>query len=370
MLAVQEYLQNKTFEDLSNEFGIKIAEHPEGLPLVILNYDQIESPKTHPVIRECRALVLHKHTKEIVAKSFNRFFNWGEVQEELALFDFSDFVVDSKEDGSLAVIYHFDGRWHANTRGSFALDNMQFQDFTWQEGFCKALGISGLHELNGRLDESLTYVAEFCSPWNKVVRKYDTPCMYLLTAFRKEVELLPEQVDVLSELFLRPKRYNFCGIEEIQAFLQEQAATDATFEGVVIRDRHGRRYKIKSSTYLGLHRLRGEGDNVWNPKHLLPFVLAGEESELLTYFPEVGPKFYELKSQVLSAYSNLVEVWADNWRIPEQKDFALAIKDASFSSVLFTVRKKYGDAQKAAHVRQEFRENEALIIKKLLKTPA
>ena len=54
MLNVQKYLQTKTLEDLNSEFAIKIAEHPDGLPLVILNYNQIESnPKTHPIIREC-----------------------------------------------------------------------------------------------------------------------------------------------------------------------------------------------------------------------------------------------------------------------------------------------------------------------------
>lgn len=58
MLQVQEYLTNgKSLEDLQSEFGLNISRHPN-LPLVILNYDQIESrPKSHPIIRECRGLV-------------------------------------------------------------------------------------------------------------------------------------------------------------------------------------------------------------------------------------------------------------------------------------------------------------------------
>ena len=370
MLNVQQFLQTKTLDDLTAELGIKVSRH-DTLPLVILNYNQIESPKTHPIVRECRALVLHADSKDVVAKSFNRFFNWGEVQDEQGSFDFSDFIVQSKEDGSLVVLYFFDGEWHANTRGSFAVDNMEFQSFTWRDAFCKALGITGLSELKGKLDEGVSYICEFCSPWNKIVRRYDQPQMYLLTAFRGVVELLPEEVDELAGgLFIRPQRYNFCSIEEIQSFLQEQAANDATFEGVVIRDRHGNRWKIKSATYLGLHKLRGEGDNIWNPKHLLPFILGGEEDELLTYFPEVRSFFFELKAQVLTHYAGLLETWGDHRHVVDQKEFALLVKDKPFASVLFSVRKKYGLNQKSAYVKQEFNENESLILKKLAMTPA
>lgn len=363
MLNVQQYLKTKSVDELSAELGIKVAKHPS-LPLMILNYDQIESPKSHPIVRECRALVLRADTGDVVAKSFNRFFNWGELADEQNSFDFSNFIVQSKEDGSLVVLYHFDGEWHANTRGSFGLDNMEFQNFTWRDGFCKALGISSLKDLDSKLDKDVSYICEFCSPWNKVVRRYDQPQMYLLTAFKGIVELPPEDVDRLAgTLFKRPQRYNFCSIEEIQEFLREQAASDATFEGVVIRDRHGNRWKIKSATYLGLHKLRGEGDNIWNPKHLLPFVLAGEEDELLTYFNEVRPVFFELKSRVQQFYIGLIETWVQHKHIVDQKEFALAIKDKPFSSILFQIRKEHGQDQCVEHLRQAWRESSAQILK-------
>jgi hypothetical protein len=276
---------------------------------------------------------------------------------------------------SLAILYYFGGKWHANTRGSFATDNMQNQNFTWREGFCKALGVQSLNDLDTNLDPSFCYICEFVSPWNKVVRRYEKPAMYLLTIFRGAEELTPAEVDeellkitehTKCRWFLRPTRYDFKNIEEVQAFLQQQSADDATFEGVVIRDKHGHRWKIKSATYLGLHKLRGEGDDVWNPKHLLPFVMAGEEDELLTYFAEVSETFFRLKSDVQAYYIDLMEVWADHKDIEGQKDFALAIKDKTpFASVLFNVRKKFGKEQKSLHLKQEWRESEALILKKI-----
>ncbi len=111
MLNVQKYLKyGKTIEDLAAELGIKSQKH-DTLPLVILNYDQIESPKTHPIVRECRGLILNSDTYDLVAKSFNRFFNWGEVADELKLFDFSDFYTSTKEDGSLVTLFYFDDKW-------------------------------------------------------------------------------------------------------------------------------------------------------------------------------------------------------------------------------------------------------------------
>lgn len=368
MLEVQKYLKNKTFDDLNVELGIRINQHDE-LPLVILNYNQIESPKTHPIVRECRALVLHRDTHEVVARSFPRFFNWGEVQDEMHLFDFSSVSVQSKEDGSLCLLYHFDGKWRVNTRGSFAQDVMQFHNHTWESAICKAAKVNSLDDIGKTLDKDMTFVCEFCSPWNKIVRRYDEPCLYLLTAFVTQTgeELTTDQCDgyAASANILRPVVYNFCTIEEIQDFIQDQAEKDPTYEGVVIRDRNNQRWKIKSATYLGLHRLRGEGDNMFNPKHLLPFVLAGEEEELLVYFPEVREQFFELKSRVYKEYIDLLEVWADNKDIQDQKEFALKIKHVPFASVLFSVRKKHAEKQTSKDMRQEWKDSEKLILKRL-----
>lgn len=376
MLHVQNYLREKGLDALTAELGI-VAKHHDELPLVILNYDQIESkPKHHPIVRECRGLVLQKAAGwPVVAKSMDRFFNWGEMADEMGSFDFANCVVDEKVDGSLVVLYYFDGRWHANTRGSFATDTMQGVDITWRQGFCKALGVSDLQDLddavqgdgNG-LDRGLTYVCEFCSPWNKVVRRYEKPVMYLLTAFRHLNELTPDHVDTIAKtwgaFFKRPVRYAFKGIEEVQAFLQEQAEKDPTFEGVVLRDPNAR-WKVKSATYLGLHKMRGEGDNLFHPKHLIPFILAGEDSELLTYFNEVSEQYFKLKAEVLGDYARLVETWADAKDIDSQKDFALEIQGKTpYTALLFNVRKKYGKAQKAADLRAEWKAADQLILKR------
>jgi len=369
LLEVQKYLTSgKTLQDLKAELGVNSVVHPT-LPLVILNYCQIDSPKTHPIVRECRGLTLDLRDFSLVSRSFPRFFNWGEVQDEMPLFDFSDFAVQTKEDGSLLVIYKYCDEWRVNTRGSFAQDPMQFQTFSWESAICQALGVPDRTGLNSLLREDVQYVGEFCSPWNKIVRRYEKPIVYLLTAFRGLQELSHEECDQLAQdagCFVRPDRHNFCNIEEITEFLLTQSANDPTFEGVVIRDRGNRRWKIKNATYLALHRLKGEGNNLFNPKHLLPFILTGEKAELLVYFPEVEETLEIHEKRVHEAYEQLEEVWRTSQGIEVQKDFALTIKGKTkFTSLLFELRKKHGANIPQDALKSFWRESTDLIIKNL-----
>jgi hypothetical protein len=347
MLAVQKFLlDGRSHEDLRSELAIHVTPSAT-LPLVILNYNQIDSPKAHPIVRECRGLVLHRESHELVARSFPRFFNWGEMADEMPHFDFSDFAVQSKEDGSLVLIYHFQGEWRINTRGSFAQDNMPYQAFNWESAVLQTLGVSSRVDLASGLDPELTYVGEFCSPWNKVVRRYEEPRTFLLTAFRSLKELSHDECDAAAAAakarFLRPERHGFRALEEIQAFLSATAASDPTYEGVVIRDVNNHRWKIKSPTYLGLHRLKGDGENIFAPKNLLPFVLTGEADELLTYFPEATEAFRKCEAKVNAAYAVMQSVLDASQGIDVQKDFALAIqKKTPFTGLLFQLRKEHG----------------------------
>ncbi|MCH2201468.1 MAG: hypothetical protein MK102_05840 [Fuerstiella sp.] len=371
MLEVQKFLRKQSFDDLTSQLGIKVHRHAT-LPLAILNYDQIESPKTHPVVCECRGLVLHMKTMEVVARSFPRFFNWGEVAEEMDNFNFSDFTVQSKEDGSLVLLYQFEGSWRANTRGSFAEDNMPFQRFTWSDGICQALGVKTLDVLNPVLDPQFSYVCEFVSPWNRIVRKYDKPMLYLLTAFNRKTskELTLTECDHFARAadMQRPTLYEFTGVDEIQVFLRKQEDDDPTYEGVVICDNDHRRWKIKNPAYLGLHRMKGEELNLYDPRRLLHFVLEGEEDELLTYFPEVRERFFELRGIVTEAYGQVLEAWIDHTNITDRKSFALAVGKRPFHGLLFQLRDRQdrGEPVTSAVVQKLWRDSGDLILRTLL----
>lgn len=338
MLNVQKFLIDHGVEELERQFFIKTCLHPVE-PLMILNYNQLESPKTHPIVRECRGLVLNRNDYSLVAKSMNRFFNWGELQDEMDQFDFTNFSCQTKEDGSLVLIYYWNNNWFANTRGSFATDLMQFQNFTWGQGFLKALNIYNLNELDKYLDRNITYICEFCSLWNKVVRSYPQPIMYSLTGFSGYDELSYDECEQLvSDKLKRPDRHHFSSLIEIQEYINEKASSDQTYEGVVIRDIKNLRYKIKSSYYLGLHNLRNN-NNIFNPKNILPFILSGEKDELLTYFEEVKEPLEFYEQQFYQILNECELLWNESKNELDQKSFALKVKDSKMSGVLFQARK-------------------------------
>lgn len=361
MLCVQECLKNQgSLEFLEKTLKIKYLKHSD-LPLVILNYNHIDSPKFDPIACECRGLVLDTNNWSLVARSFPRFFNWGEHPDGMKKFDFNNFTVESKEDGSLILIYFFNGKWMVNTRGSFANDLMQFTNFTWQQAICNSLQLSCLQDLDKFLDRSLTYVCEFVSPWNKVVKFYKSPKLFLLSAFKGEEEL--DEIQEHFPMFSTVDKFYFSSIEEIKTFLNNKSNNDPTFEGVVICDKQKNRWKIKSPSYLGLHKIRGEGNNLFNPKHLLPFVLKKEKDELLTYFPEAAEQYHKISNLVNENYEKLLKVWKKYKDVESQKEFALNVKNEPLSCVLFDIRKKYGLKQDEQQLLETFVESESLIFK-------
>lgn len=66
-----EFLKEHGIQKLRDDFAITVKEVDD---LLVLNYNQIESPKTHPIVIECRSLILDTGFN-VVSRSFDRFFN-------------------------------------------------------------------------------------------------------------------------------------------------------------------------------------------------------------------------------------------------------------------------------------------------------
>ena len=100
---VKEYINSgKSFDDLKQEFGISCNIFDN---LICLTYSQIDSPKTAPIVRQCRGLILDKNTLDIVHYPFFRFYNFEEVLEERSKFNWSKAFALEKVDGSLCGVF-------------------------------------------------------------------------------------------------------------------------------------------------------------------------------------------------------------------------------------------------------------------------
>jgi hypothetical protein len=97
-MIVQDFLKrhgNDGLEKLKENFKIEVREYDDR---VVLNYSQIDSDKYEPICKECRALILRKNTWEVLARSFDRFFNVGECLEDKD-FPIDKCRIDQKLDG-------------------------------------------------------------------------------------------------------------------------------------------------------------------------------------------------------------------------------------------------------------------------------
>ena len=316
MLNVQEYLRKYGLDKLQEEFAIKVVEH-EADPLLIMNYNMIDSPKFHPIADECRGLVLEKDTWRIVARGFKRFYNYGEGEDLQAPFNWdTPITTTEKLDGSLILIYNYNDTWRSNTRGSFGGGILPHGEATFGELVVEAMGMPIDEFMEGNSTD-FTFTCELTSPWNKVVRRYTETKLRLLSVSLGTHEFTDIEG---SHKFEIVESYDLNSYKEISNFIDEQALKDPTFEGFVVRDMDGNRKKIKSATYVTLHHLMG--GEVMTPKRAINLIDSGEVEEVSTYYPEFDEFVENIQNKLKDALNYLRTQWSSINHEKDRKEFA------------------------------------------------
>lgn len=349
-MQVIEYLKEHGIEKLREEFAIKVKETDD---LLVLNYDQIESPKTHPIVIECRSLILDREFN-IVSRSFDRFFNLGEAPLTQTHLDWAIAGAHEKVDGSLMKVYNHRGYWYIATRGMAYAEGPTEFDVTFKQLAMKALGLDSDAEMQVRFNKFLqrdrTYIFELTSMENRVVKRYEGYMMHYLASrvnatgqYGGSAEEV--QAQMVGGRFIA--KLKFASAEEC---LEASRALKNLDEGYVIYQNGIPVCKVKSPAYLAVHAIRGEG---LNPKRIMQLVLVNEQDEYLSYFPDDTTYFLpyvaameELLSEV-KLHANLTK------DIKDQRQFALAIKGMPFSAALFQARKTGNSAVREFHNQRE-----------------
>ncbi len=355
MAALHAYLADHTLEDLTKEFAIKVKHHPH-LHLAILNYDQIQSPKKHPVVRECRQRVIEIPYRT-VSKSFDRFYNENEDPDETKFLrdHISDAVFQEKCDGSLISIFWYQDQWRVITRGSWAdglMDPTRADSPTWESMVWSLVNRDALQE------KDKTYVFELCTPYNQVVRRYTEPVMYLLAIVHPQTgqEYDPDKVAAIAEeLGVRPvPRFNVATIDDAHRNIDTQAATIVGFEGMVARvfdpqTRQEIRVKIKSAEYLRMH-LKATGKLTW--KDILGAVIDGETDELKAnrYFESWKDQLEKYQQDWVRLQTQFESEWRDVLKTcPLTKDIALRVRAGPFKTLFFLLYRVHIKTEKVPY---------------------
>jgi len=326
---LQNYLRDKKLFDplkrLELDYGIYSKRHPSYPNLIQFCYDQIESQKVknHPLVVESRGIILdEKNNYSVVACPFDRFFNYGEYEDDS--FDFDSMRVQEKLDGSLMILYYYDNQWQVATKGSpDASGSVGEYEFTFAELFW----IVFRKQFNTFLDTTYTYCFELESKYNRIVvnQEGNEGCLTLIGVRDNKTGA---SLDVSSFKNLCPVRE--FGLNKIDDVLEFCKTIDPTKqEGFVLVDKNYNRLKLKSPQYVLIHHLK---DSL-NEEKIVELLQKGEQSEVLSYFPDLKTKYDELQK----LYNGLVEVLHKQWgelssmTFETKKDFALFVQKPKYN---------------------------------------
>ncbi len=236
-------------------------------------------------------------------------------------------------------IYCWCNTWHISTRGTaFAESDVNGFGITFKELVLKALSCSNeqfQNMCNFNFDPNVTYICEFTSVENRVVKAYRGYNLFFLTARNNYSGGFENNwAEACEDIGMRlPNQYSFNDVESCIETAKHLKDLD---EGYVLYQDGIPCAKIKSPVYVAVHNIRGEG---LSPKRIAQIVLSGESAEYLKYFPEDESFFIPYFDAQESLQIALQTVYDATKHIEDQKAFAMEVKDEPFSAVLFQCKR-------------------------------
>lgn len=331
MMQVQKFLrEGGTLSALLNTRAIKAnrsAVHPS---LVLLKYNQIDSPMADPIVQECRGVILDESDDwRVVSRSFSKFFNAEEVHA--APIDWSTAVVQEKLDGSLCVLYFHAGKWRVQTSGHpDAAGQVGGEPFTFADLFWKTFAEHDWR-LPGDGLEHLCIAFELMTKWNRVVVMHSEPRLRMIGVRNRDSgDELP--LSAMAHLYEPVRAFPLRSLGDIvETFARMEPLKQ---EGYVVVDGKFNRIKVKHPGYVAIHHLK----DGCSRRRLTEIVQAGEVGEFLSYFPEWTEEFQAIQGGVAALVAELEREYERIKGAATQKDFALEAVNARCSAALFMLR--------------------------------
>jgi RNA ligase len=240
------------------------------------------------VNRQARGIIF-RADGTIVARPFSKFFNLGENEESKhsALPWQSGVEVWEKMDGSCGIGYIADKMWKLATPGSMESEQA-------------IAGTDILHSMYNLsyIPTNCTPIFEIIYPENRIVVDYQgSEFLSLLAIFEHNgEEWHPRRVDQLAERcdFRRPRRFDID--------LKAEIPFEENSEGYVARFGNGVRVKVKSPTYLRIHRLL----NYLSPKGVIDLIRGKEYGTTLRQLPQaIAKDFDDIRAAMQREYDEI-----------------------------------------------------------------
>jgi hypothetical protein len=316
-MLIQDYLKHNSLESLKENYGISYNFYED---LVCLNYSQIDSVKTDPIVMECRGLILEKDTWEVIALPFTRFFNYGEALHITKNFNIEQAIYTEKLDGTLLTVFYYKGKWLFSTRSLIENDKkIGTSDITIKQLYYKI--INRYTNFFVKLATEYTYTFEMVSPYNKIITPYSKSDLYLLTVRGMHLKSLKSFKygikNIAKEIGCKvPEHYQFSDIRYLNSFVNNLTGLK---EGIVGNDK-GLRVKFKNAKYVSIAHIKAS----LNVRAVLTLIYKKETEEFLIHFPEYIPYFekVEIAWKVYLSYIELDILAFEDYNQKSRKDFA------------------------------------------------
>jgi len=340
-----------------------------------LNYDQIEAKDADLIAQVCRGMVLSRknglplvadqpmNDLEVFAFPFCRFFNDGQgAAAQINMMDDSTEFL-AKLDGTCIILY-FDkhkNQWFPAPRAvceadlpmSAGFSTMTFHslvDLTCQEMFNKSL-----QEVCEALNKDYTYVLELTGPYNKVVCDYAKNCLTLL-GVRDNVSC--QEIMPTADLTPFPvvESFKFGSLEDMLKFVSDMNPTER--EGIVVRDKHFQRVKIKSANYVAYNHIVFNTVKGNMPRNVMRIILNEKQDDVFPILPDLVRKeaekflesYREFAKHTHVFYSDLVAKF-DKSDKDSRKNLALYVRDNKLNmqfAMMYYLGKNYSQWVKDA----------------------
>lgn len=314
-----------------------LSRNESGPDLILYNYtDKCTYEKYWNVYTlSARGTIYNRHTGEVVARAFDKFFNIGELEKGIDDLPSLPFTAAEKVDGSLGILY-YDKEWRVATRGSFTSEQALWAT---QHLFTAPYNMD-------RWPKDWTPLVEIIYPENRIIVDYgQTKDLVLLAARHIKTGVYMSESDLNrlgSDCGFSVRGSSEMNLDEM---LEEAKTMGHNHEGWVLTYSNGFMVKIKGAKYLELARFKAH----LNPLHMWEKFVDGTIDNFMTSVPEefreeAQDMYDRLKSQfkevkaVLSYYTNflgLANLDTKNKELMKKKAQKIKTQDAWMHGYLF-----------------------------------
>ena len=242
MTTLDELFDPTDLEQALEAGLVRVQTHPS-LPLVIYNYTELAAYEGvwTPVTRQCRGLIVHAETGEVLARPFPKFMNHGQDGAHLGGLD-DEVIVTDKADGSLGILYPTGSGWAVATRGSFASEQALHATAVWTERYSATTQVR----------PGWTYLFEIIYPQNRIVVDYrGLDDLVLLGGVHIDTGASLPAHEVPGWPGPRIEEFAYATLAEALAAPERPGQEGLVVHYVAANER----IKIKQADYVALHKL-------------------------------------------------------------------------------------------------------------------